>query len=153
MQIFAPNAVVARSRTWYFLSKLRKVKKANGQILSCVEVPKEDSKDLVVKNWGVWVRYVSRSGIHNMYKEYRDTRITGAVHQLYQEMASRHRARFSTIHIIKVIEVTDPSKLKRSNVLQFNKTGLKFPIPSRMPKISKKSNRLFVKKTPPTSGF
>ena len=34
MRIFAPNAVVAKSRFWYFLQKLRKVKKANGEIVS-----------------------------------------------------------------------------------------------------------------------
>jgi hypothetical protein len=34
MRIFAPNDVVAKSRFWYFLSKLRKVKKTNGEIIS-----------------------------------------------------------------------------------------------------------------------
>jgi Ribosomal proteins 50S-L18Ae/60S-L20/60S-L18A len=34
MRIFAPNDVVAKSRFWYFLMKLRKVKKANGEIVS-----------------------------------------------------------------------------------------------------------------------
>lgn len=33
MRIFAPNEVVAKSRFWYFLSKLRKVKKTNGEIV------------------------------------------------------------------------------------------------------------------------
>ena len=37
-----------------------------------------------VKNFGVWVRYQSRTGYHNMYKEYRDTTLNGAVEQLYQ---------------------------------------------------------------------
>ena len=34
MRIFAPNDVVAKSRFWYFLARLRKVKKANGEIVS-----------------------------------------------------------------------------------------------------------------------
>jgi large subunit ribosomal protein L18Ae len=34
MRIFAPNAVVAKSRFWYFLTQLRKVKKTNGEIVS-----------------------------------------------------------------------------------------------------------------------
>ena len=38
MRIFAPNSVVAKSRFWYFLMKLRKVKKANGEIISLNEV-------------------------------------------------------------------------------------------------------------------
>lgn len=38
MRIFAPNNVVAKSRFWYFLMKLRKVKKSNGEIISLNEV-------------------------------------------------------------------------------------------------------------------
>jgi len=34
MRIFAPNPIVAKSRFWYFLGKLRKIKKANGEIIS-----------------------------------------------------------------------------------------------------------------------
>ena len=38
MRIFAPNEVVAKSRFWYFLKKLRKVKKAAGEIVSINQV-------------------------------------------------------------------------------------------------------------------
>jgi hypothetical protein len=38
MRIFAPNDVVAKSRFWYFLGKLRKVKKANGEVVSINQV-------------------------------------------------------------------------------------------------------------------
>jgi large subunit ribosomal protein L18Ae len=38
MRIFAVNDVVAKSRFWYFLSKLRKVKKTNGEIVSLNQV-------------------------------------------------------------------------------------------------------------------
>lgn len=34
MRIFAPNEVVAKSRFWYFLRKLRKVKKAAGELVA-----------------------------------------------------------------------------------------------------------------------
>ena len=34
MRIFAPNTVVAKSRFWYFLGKMRKVKKASGEIVA-----------------------------------------------------------------------------------------------------------------------
>ena len=34
MKLFAKNAVVARSRYWYFMKRLTRVKKANGQIIS-----------------------------------------------------------------------------------------------------------------------
>jgi large subunit ribosomal protein L18Ae len=39
MRIFAPNDVVAKSRFWYFLGRLRKVKKANGEVVSLNQVP------------------------------------------------------------------------------------------------------------------
>lgn len=54
---------------------------------------------LKVKNFGVWIRYDSRSGTHNMYKEYRETSRTAAVEALYSDMAARHRARFRSIHV------------------------------------------------------
>jgi large subunit ribosomal protein L18Ae len=38
MRVFAPNEVVAKSRFWYFLSQLRKVKKANGEIVTLNKV-------------------------------------------------------------------------------------------------------------------
>jgi len=34
VRIFAPNTVVAKSRFWYFMAQLRKLKKANGEIVS-----------------------------------------------------------------------------------------------------------------------
>lgn len=51
MRIFAPNTVVAKSRFWYFLAKLRKIKKANGEIVSmnqvCMEGAYEDWRHTV----------------------------------------------------------------------------------------------------------
>lgn len=38
MRIFAPNQIVAVSRYWYFMRKLQKLKKANGEILAVNEV-------------------------------------------------------------------------------------------------------------------
>jgi large subunit ribosomal protein L18Ae len=34
MRIFAPNDVVAKSRYWYYLRQLKKVKKASGEIVA-----------------------------------------------------------------------------------------------------------------------
>jgi large subunit ribosomal protein L18Ae len=34
MRIFAPNNIVAKSRFWYFIAKLRKIKKTNGELVS-----------------------------------------------------------------------------------------------------------------------
>jgi large subunit ribosomal protein L18Ae len=38
MRIFALNEVVAKSRFWYYLRKLKKVKKANGEIIAVNKV-------------------------------------------------------------------------------------------------------------------
>jgi large subunit ribosomal protein L18Ae len=35
-----------------------------------------------IKNFGMWIRYDSRSGTHNMYKEYRDCTVNGAVEKM-----------------------------------------------------------------------
>ncbi|OAO14855.1 60S ribosomal protein L18a, partial [Blastocystis sp. ATCC 50177/Nand II] len=70
MRLFAPNPVTAKSRYWYFMHRLEKMKKGTGEILSVNEIHEQDKE---VKNYGIWLRYNSRSGTHNMYKEYRDT--------------------------------------------------------------------------------
>lgn len=52
-----------------------------------------------IKNYGVWVRYQSRTGYHNMYKEYRDVTLNGAVEQVPPSphaQAYQHTARSST---------------------------------------------------------
>lgn len=121
MRIFAPNTIVAKSRFWYFLSKLKKVKRATGEIVSLNEV--SEKKSLKIKNFGIWIRYDSRSGTHNMYKEFREMSRADAVQaccmifiinamsivylfsHLDMDMAARHRARFRSIHIIKVSEL------------------------------------------------
>ncbi|CAG8766766.1 16772_t:CDS:2, partial [Racocetra persica] len=103
MKLFAPNEVVAKSRFWYFLTKVKKVKKAAGEIVSINEI--FEKRPLHIKNYGIFLRYDSRSGTHNMYKEYRELTRTDAVTACYQDMAARHRARFSSIQIIRVAEL------------------------------------------------
>jgi ribosomal protein L20A (L18A) len=83
-----------------------------------------------IKNYGIWLRYQSRTGYHNMYKEYRDTTLNGAVEQMYNEMASRHRVRSPCIQIIKTATVH--FKLcKRDNTKQFHNSEIKFPLVHR----------------------
>jgi large subunit ribosomal protein L18Ae len=47
MRIFAPDSVTAKSRFWYYLAKLNKVKKSRGEVLSCTEVLLNKLKNLV----------------------------------------------------------------------------------------------------------
>ncbi|RHZ51094.1 60S ribosomal eL20 domain-containing protein [Aspergillus thermomutatus] len=132
MRIFAPNTVVAKSRFWYFLTQLRKVKKANGEIVSLNVI--SEKRPLKVKNFGIWLRYDSRSGTHNMYKEFREMSRTEAVEALYQDMAARHRARFGSIHILKVVEIEKADTIRRPYIKQLLQKNLKFPLPHRSAK-------------------
>ncbi|XP_010538246.1 PREDICTED: 60S ribosomal protein L18a-like [Tarenaya hassleriana] len=125
MKLWATNEVRAKSKFWYFLRKLKKVKKSNGQILAINEIFEKNPTK--IKNYGIWLRYQSRTGYHNMYKEYRDITLNGAVEQMYTEMASRHRVRFPCIQIIKTATV--PAKLcKRESTKQFHNSKIKFPL-------------------------
>ena len=105
--------------------RLRKVKKANGQIIACNEIFEKD--DTTVKNYGVWIRYQSRVGFHNAYKEYRETTMNAAVDALYTEMASRHRVRSHALQIIKIAEVANED-VRRENTRQFLADDVSFPV-------------------------
>ena len=70
-----------------------------------------------------------------MYKEYRECSRTDAINACYQDMASRHRARFSSIHIIR-IEAIKAADVRRPYIRQLLDSKLKFPIPHN-------SNRTF----------
>ena len=86
-----------------------------------------EKKPTRTKNFGIWLRHQSRTGYHNMYKEYRDLTLNGAVDQMYTEMASRHRVRSHQLHIIKTTVVRD-ADCKRENIMQFLDPKLKFPV-------------------------
>lgn len=129
MIIFAPNRVIAESKFWYYMHQFRKMKKTTGEILDCVQIIEKNSR--TIKNYGIWLRYQSRSGTHNMYREYRDLTLTGAVQQLYNEMAGRHRTRPRSIQIIRTATLA-ASELKRVNGMQFAKKNVKFPLPHRV---------------------
>ncbi|EEB09675.1 60S ribosomal protein L20 [Schizosaccharomyces japonicus yFS275] len=129
MRLFAPNASVAKSRYWYFLKMINKVKKATGEIVAVNEI--KEARPLQPKVFGIWIRYDSRSGTHNMYKEYRDTTRVGAVESMYADMAARHRARFRSIRILKVVTVDKKADVRRNYVKQLLEPGLKFPLPHR----------------------
>jgi len=136
MRIFAANAVVAKSRFWYYLKQLKKVKQATGQIIDINVIT--EKKPLAVKNFGIWIRYDSRSGTHNMYKEFRELSRTDAVKSLYQDMAARHRARFRSIQILRVVEIEKTSDVRRPYIKQLLQSKLRFPLPHRVTKYRSK---------------
>ena len=108
----------------------------------------QDKSPKKIKNVGIWLRYDSRSGTHNMYREYRDMTVAGAVTLCCKsrvrstptvpyvlglrlsspvctdrDMGARHRARTSSIQIMKV-EVIPPSKCKRPHIKQFHVSSI-----------------------------
>lgn len=90
MRLFAKNEVLAKSKFWYFMRKINKTKKAGGEILAVNVLA--DKSPQSVKNYAVWLRYDSRTGTHNMYKEYRDTTRAGAISQMCK-LANAHYQR------------------------------------------------------------
>merc|ERR1719261_167319 len=145
MRLFAKNTVLAKSRFWYFMKKINKAKKSGGELLAVNEL--FDRGPTKVKNYGISLRYESRPDTHNMYKEFRDVTINGAVSQLYSEMAGRHRAKPGAIQIINT-SVLKAAQCKRDHVTEMHKNGLKFPLITKLPLVSKKMRTTYKAKRP-----
>jgi large subunit ribosomal protein L18Ae len=147
MNLFAKNKVVARSRFWYFMGRLCRVKKANGQIISVSQIFEKTPER--VKNFGIWFRYDSRTGTHNAYKEFREMALTDAINSCYQDMAGRSRAKSGAIQILKTAELK-PEECKRPTVKQFHTSSIKFPLPHRIAKTPKEFKSTFKASKPTT---
>merc|ERR1712080_491981 len=117
-----------------------------GEIVSIEEV--KERKPLKIKNFGIWLRYDSRSGTHNMYREYRDLTVSKAITQCYRDMGARHRARAHAIQIIRV-ETAAASKCRRPHVMQCTTPRSSSPCPSVSPSREEPSPR--PTDPPPTS--
>ncbi|KAK2952372.1 putative 60S ribosomal protein L18a-1 [Blattamonas nauphoetae] len=150
MKLFAKNAVVARSRYNYYMSRLHKMKKSHCQILKIAQIP--DKKTNTVKNFGILISYDSRTGTHNVYKEYRDVSICGAVEQMYNDMASRHAAQGTTINIISANRI-QPKDCKRTAVTAFHDSAIKFPLFHRKQRPSTQDYKTTFKARRPTTVF
>ncbi len=148
IQVFAENRVNAVSKFWYLIHQMRKMKKSTGEILDVNEIRGKNCR--IIKHYGVWLRYDSRSGTHNMYREYRDLTLCGAIDQLYSEMAGRHRVRPRSIQIMKT-GIVAAKDTKRAHVQQFQKSNIKFPLPHRILRApAKKYRATFLAKRPCT---
>ena len=124
MRVFARNAVFARSNFWYHMKKQHKVRKIQGEIISTSEI--FEKKTGAIRNYGIVLRYLTRADTVNMYKEYRDVSLCGAVSQMYMEMSGRHSAAHNSIQIIRT-SVIDNSEVKRPQIQQFTSQNIKFP--------------------------
>merc|ERR1712226_404662 len=133
-QIFAPDEVAAKSRFWKFLSYYQKINKKVGEVVECKQV--HESHPGCAKNYGIWIRYDSRSTIENMYREYRDISLPLAVTQMYREMAGRHRARPGSIQVLRTKQMNNPN--------------IQFPLPRRIMSKKAQTTRRFAAKRPNT---
>lgn len=106
------------------MKRQNKVRKCQGEIVSVSEI--FEKKTNSVKNYGIVLKYLTRTGVINMYKEYRSNSLCNAVSQMYSEMAGRHSARAESIFIIKTIEAAGET-VRREQTRQFLKTSLRFP--------------------------
>merc|ERR1711902_289314 len=146
-QIFAPNTVSAKSRFWYFISYYKKVNKTAGEIVELKEVREKHPGS--IKNYGVWIRYDSRSTSENMYREYRDTALAGAVTQMYRDMGGRHRARPGSIQILKAQRVA-AKDCRRPQNTQMHNPKISFPMPRRIWSHAQQNARRFATSRPNT---
>mmetsp|Transcript_50723 Transcript_50723/g.58157 ORF Transcript_50723/g.58157 Transcript_50723/m.58157 type:complete len:187 (-) Transcript_50723:326-886(-) len=139
MRVFAPNDVLAKTKFWYFVRKLNKIKRAAGEIISVNQIFEKNIRH--VKTYGILLRYESRTGIHNMYKEYRDTSLDGAVGRMFMEMSGRHRARPDTIHIIRTDVLKKADDVKRPASNAFRDDQIKFPLLNKSVRTASKRHR------------
>ncbi len=124
MRVFAKNTVLARSKFWYQMKRQNKIRSTHGEIIQVNEI--FERKTNSIKNFGIAFKYLSRTGIINMYKEFRNTTLCGAVSQMYCEMAGRHSGRPESIQIIKT-KVVANADVVRVNVSQYTQTNLRYP--------------------------
>merc|ERR1719198_1026959 len=132
MTIYAPNTVTAKSRFWYFLRALKKIKFAVGEIMAVHEVSEKSPGS--VKNYGIALKYDSRSGTHNMYREYRELTKADDVTARYLQIIS--------------VDIVEAKNTRRENIKQFHNSQIKFPLPHRVMKSQIKSK--FVANRPNT---
>lgn len=124
-----------------------KTKSAQGQILSVNRI--YERRPNHVKTYGIVLRYQSRTGIHNMYREYRDLSLNGAVSQLHMDMAGNHRASRDTISIIRTAVLTSKDNIRRANSHLFRDSKIRFPILRTVPRASNRRYRSIFKSTKP----
>jgi len=147
MQIFANDTVAAKSKYWYYISFYKKVNKTAGEIVEIKEINEKHTG--CVKNYGIWIRYISRSTTENMYREYRDVSLPLAVTQMYREMAGRHRARPGSIQVLKTKRISS-TECRRPQNQAMHDANIKFTLPRRVMTKKAQHARRFSVRNPTT---
>ena len=142
-EVFAPNFVVAKSRFWKVMREKNKIKSTHGNVLQC-QVVKD--KKIAARNYSVDLCYYSQKcGYTHMTKEFRDVSKAGAVSQAYNDLASRHRARYPQIEVMGVKSIAN-HQTRRAFVQQFHNPKLSVPLLHMRVKAPRKDRAIFVRK-------
>ena len=127
-KVFAKNVAFARSHFWKLNLRRHKLKKSKGEILKIQEIHEKNTT--IAKNYGIFLKYKSRTGIHNIYKEFRDVSLKGAVNQMYNEMGGNYKIDSEKVEIINTTELNDDKlRLRNPRCLQWvNTEKMAYPI-------------------------
>merc|ERR1719469_791011 len=147
MRIFARDTVLARSKFWYHMKRQHKVRKIQGEIISTTEV--FEKKAGAIRNYGIFLRYLTRADTVNMYKEYRDVTLCGAVSQMYMEMSGRHSAALDSVQIIRT-SVVENQNVRRPQIRQFTSEKINFPKTNNIKRSPFKAANATVRASRPT---
>ena len=128
VRVFAVNQAVAKSKFWKLNKRDHKLKKRDAEIVKVTEV--FEGNNTVPKNYGVYLKYRSRTGFHNTFKEFRATSLKEAVNQMYDEMGGNYKCSSDRIQIIQAHELAkEQLKVRNPRCLQWNDSeNIKFPL-------------------------
>ena len=128
VRVYAPNAAFARSKFWKTTRILKRIKKTRGEILKVQEIFEQGR--VKAKNYAIFLKYRSHTGVHNCVKEFRAVSLKSAIDQMYNEMGGNYRRSKSTIEIIKTMELTeDQMKLRNPRCRQWlDVENIQFPL-------------------------
>ena len=118
-KVFAKNEAFARSKFWRLNLKDHKLKRTHGEILKIQEIHEKPTS--VARNFGIFLKYRSRTGIHNLFKEFRDVTLKGAVSQMYNEMGGNYRIDAEKVTVINTVELkAEELNVRNPRCLQWN---------------------------------
>ena len=113
VRVYARNQVFARSQFWKTNRVINKIKKSQGEVLKIQEI--FEAGKVKARNYGIFLKYRSRTGVHNCFKEYRDINLKGAINQMYNEMGGNYKANNERVEIIRTVEITNEKDLRIRN--------------------------------------
>jgi len=136
LKLFAENALFAKSQYWNVVSKLMKIKKATGEIISVKDITaKDDGKP---RYFGIQYIYKSRTNVNNAYKEVVASTNAEAVSKLLIDMAGRHRVFAGNVRVRGVKELSKDD-LKSEHVVELADNDFAVPLFHVTPHMMNKS--------------